>query len=104
MTARIVRRSLLFVLYTAAVLGGAFGISYAVFEWRHDDVNSAAVFECLEEEWTDYVGARMDAPDPPPRDAGEEALNQYDTDFVAAKAQNAQAWAGYTDGVKGCYP
>ena len=34
MTIRIPPRFLLFVLYTAALLGGAFGISYAVFEWR----------------------------------------------------------------------
>jgi len=34
MTIRIPPKFLLFVLYTAALLGGAFGISYAVFEWR----------------------------------------------------------------------
>ena len=37
MTIHIPVKLLLFVLYTCAVLGGAFGISYAVFEWRHDD-------------------------------------------------------------------
>jgi len=40
MIARIPVRALLFVLYTVALLGGAFGISYAVFEWR-DDENDA---------------------------------------------------------------
>ncbi len=34
MAIRIPLRFLLFILYTAALLGGAFGISYAVFEWR----------------------------------------------------------------------
>lgn len=37
MTIRIPVRALLFFLYTAAVLAGAFGISYVVFEWRDDD-------------------------------------------------------------------
>ena len=37
MTNRIPVKFLLFVLYTVALLGGAFGISYAVFEWRDGD-------------------------------------------------------------------
>ncbi len=36
MTIQIPVRFLLFVLYTAAILGGAVGISYAVFEWRDE--------------------------------------------------------------------
>ncbi len=36
MTIQIPVKFLLFVLYTAAILGGAFGISYAVFEWRDE--------------------------------------------------------------------
>ena len=36
MTVRIPLRALLLILYSAAMLGGAFGISYAVFEWRDD--------------------------------------------------------------------
>ena len=36
MTIRIPIRFLLVVLYTGAILGGAFGISYAVFEWRDE--------------------------------------------------------------------
>ncbi len=27
----------LFIVYTLALLGGAFGISYAAYEWQHDD-------------------------------------------------------------------
>ena len=34
MTIQILVRFVLAILYTAAVLGGAFGISYAVLEWR----------------------------------------------------------------------
>ncbi|MCH8921277.1 MAG: hypothetical protein IIA23_11335 [Chloroflexi bacterium] len=37
MTINIPLKAVAFVLYTLALLGGAFGISYAVFEWRHDD-------------------------------------------------------------------
>ncbi len=37
MTIRIPVQFLLFMLYTVAVLAGAFGISYAVFEWRDGD-------------------------------------------------------------------
>ncbi len=36
MTIRIPLRVVAFVVYTLALLGGAFGISYAVFEWRDD--------------------------------------------------------------------
>jgi len=35
-TIRISLRVVAFVVYTLALLGGAFGISYAVFEWRDD--------------------------------------------------------------------
>ena len=37
MTINIPLKAVAFVLYTLALLGGAFGISYAVFEWRHDE-------------------------------------------------------------------
>ncbi len=37
MTIRIPFKAVVFVVYTRALLGGAFGISYAVFEWRDDD-------------------------------------------------------------------
>lgn len=37
MTIRISLRVAAFVVYTLALLGGAFGISYAVFEWRDDE-------------------------------------------------------------------
>ena len=37
MNIRIPLKAVAFVLYTLALLGGAFGISYAVFEWRDDD-------------------------------------------------------------------
>ena len=37
MTFNISLRFILFVAYTLALMGGAFGISYAVFEWRDDD-------------------------------------------------------------------
>ena len=37
MTIRISLRVVAFVVYTLALLGGAFGISYAVFEWRDDE-------------------------------------------------------------------
>jgi len=51
MTILIPLRALLFILYTAAILGGAFGISYAVFEWREDDGGSASdtTLESLDE-------------------------------------------------------
>ena len=41
MTINIPLKAVAFVLYTLALLGGAFGISYAVFEWR--DTGSTAV-------------------------------------------------------------
>ena len=37
MTIRISLRAVAFVVYTLALLGGAFGISYAVFEWQDSD-------------------------------------------------------------------
>lgn len=37
MTIRIPLGAVAFFVYTLALLGGAFGISYAVFEWRDDD-------------------------------------------------------------------
>src|SRR4030042_506588 len=37
MTAHVPVRFLLLALYAAAVLAGAFGTSYAIFEWRDDD-------------------------------------------------------------------
>ena len=37
MTINIPLKAVAFVVYTLALLGGAFGISYAVFEWRDDD-------------------------------------------------------------------
>ena len=37
MTIRLSLRAVAFVVYTVALLGGAFGISYAVFEWRDSD-------------------------------------------------------------------
>ena len=40
MTIRIPAQFIAFVVYTVALLGGAFGISYAVFEWRDDEVES----------------------------------------------------------------
>ena len=40
MTINIPLKAVAFVLYTMALLGGAFGISYAVFEWRDDDATS----------------------------------------------------------------
>ena len=48
MTVHISLKAVAFVVYTLALLGGAFGISYAVFEWRHDDeaaVTSSAPVE-----------------------------------------------------------
>ena len=36
MTVRISVRVVAFVIYTVALLAGAFGISYGVFEWRDD--------------------------------------------------------------------
>ena len=63
MTIHISLRFLLFVLYTTALLGGAFGISYAVFEWRGGNVDSPAVFRCWEDAWERFVENDKDAPD-----------------------------------------
>ena len=41
MTIRISLRAVAFIVYTLALLGGAFGISYAVFEWRDDEPTGA---------------------------------------------------------------
>ncbi len=43
MTIRISLRVVAFVVYTLALLGGAFGISYGVFEWRHDEEAAATI-------------------------------------------------------------
>lgn len=45
MTIHIPVKLLLFVLYTCAVLGGAFAISYAVFEWKADSPDKTEVSE-----------------------------------------------------------
>lgn len=62
MTIRIPLRALLFVLYTAAVLGGAFGISYAVFEWREDggESDGSLTLESLDAR-IDNVDGRVDS-------------------------------------------
>lgn len=62
MTIRIPLRLVLFILYTAAVLGGAFGISYAVFEWREDDggSDSGLTLESLDARIDDLDG-RIDS-------------------------------------------
>ena len=43
MTIHIPVRFILFLLYTLALLGGSFGISYAVFEWRDESPSVARV-------------------------------------------------------------
>ncbi len=45
MTTRIPVRVVLFVFYTLALLGGAFGVSVAVFEWRDASPDAAKVSE-----------------------------------------------------------
>ncbi len=51
MTINIPLKAVAFVLYTLALLGGAFGISYAVFEWRDDDeaFDASAIEERIDE-------------------------------------------------------
>ena len=58
MTIHIPCMFLLFVLYTCAVLGGAFGISYAVFEWRDDSPDKTEVgeIEAIIEQLDDDMG------------------------------------------------
>ncbi len=61
MTIRIPLRFLLFVLYTTALLGGAFGISYAVFEWRDDDGAIERRIDDLERQGAGPTQAELDA-------------------------------------------
>ena len=51
MTIRISLKVAAFVAYTVALLGGAFGISYAVFEWRDSDGsdNTSAIEQRIDE-------------------------------------------------------
>lgn len=51
MTINIPLKAVAFIIYTLALLGGAFGISYAVFEWRDDDegLNASALEERIDE-------------------------------------------------------
>lgn len=62
MTLHIPVKFMLFVLYTCALLGGAFGISYAVFEWRDDGggSDSGLTLESLEAR-IDKVDGRVDS-------------------------------------------
>ena len=55
MTVRIPLRALLLILYSAAMLGGAFGISYAVFEWR-DDVPTGIDLSAIEQKIDELEG------------------------------------------------
>ncbi len=48
MTVRVPVNLVVFVLYSAAILVGAFGISYGVFEWRHEDGGSATEMAALD--------------------------------------------------------
>ncbi len=59
MTIRIPIRLVLFILYTAAVLGGAFGISYVVFQWRDDNGRSETTVESLDKRMQNLV-TRLD--------------------------------------------
>ncbi len=58
MTIRISLRAVAFIVYTLALLGGAFGISYAVFEWRDDspDKTEVSEIEASLEQLDDDVG------------------------------------------------
>jgi len=51
MTINIPLKAVAFVLYTLALLGGAFGISYVVFEWRDSDGsgNTSAIEQRIDE-------------------------------------------------------
>ncbi len=62
MTIRIPLKAVAFVLYTLALLGGAFGISYAVFEWQDDDgAFDASAIEQRIDELEGKVSAESDA-------------------------------------------
>lgn len=50
MTIHIPLRAVAFIVYTLALLGGAFGLSYAVFEWRDDDSVIEGRLDALERE------------------------------------------------------
>lgn len=45
MNIRIPLRAVAFIIYTLAILGGAFGISYGVFEWRDDEGSDTSSIE-----------------------------------------------------------
>jgi hypothetical protein len=65
MTIRIPFRALLVVLYTAAILAGAFGISYAVFEWRDDDdgPDSGPILQATDSPTLETINERLDGLD-----------------------------------------
>ena len=61
MTFHISLRFVLFVVYTLALLVGAFGISYAVFEWRDDDEAIERRIDDLERQSAGPTQAELDA-------------------------------------------
>jgi hypothetical protein len=64
MTVHVPVRLVFFVLYSAAILVGAFGISYGVFEWRDDGEGSATELAALDYRISfvrDNFNSRVDA-------------------------------------------
>lgn len=88
MTIRISLRVAAFVVYTLALVGGAFGISYAVFEWRDD--NEDVGISAVEAEAFAIVDIKRQGRDPESNTA--EWLEKGYRPFCTANEPYADGW------------
>ena len=89
MTINIPLKAFAFVAYTLALLGGAFGISYAVFEWRGDGEEASAYVNCANDALQTDIDEserlrreRPEAPDSPAVGAPQAAFDAYSQRFI----------------------
>lgn len=88
MTINIPLKAVAFVVYTLALLGGAFGVSYAVFEWRGNGEEVSEYVNCSNDALQTYIDrveqevrVRPVVPDWPGAGASEAAFDSYQQRF-----------------------
>ena len=88
MTINIPLKAVAFVVYTLALLGGAFGVSYAVFEWRGNGEEVSEYVNCSNDALQTYIDGveqevrvRPVVPDSAGAGTSEAALDSYQQRF-----------------------
>ncbi len=116
MTIRIPLTAIAFILYTVALLGGAFGISYGVFEWRGNSEEVSEYVNCTNDVLQTHVDEgerfrreRPVVPDSPAAGAPQAAFDaysqrfiQYEKEFDAHQERGDEISRDYDEGVRAC--